>query len=361
MSQFFMRSFGWLPAVALAWAAGAPGAHAEPGTPERVPGAAADFSGVTLGGDLPEGDPNSVRLKALIDGTDGLAGMPGIVLVQRDSEDFARLHDVFVTRGYLATVVRDLSQRIKIPGNLRIVVGDCGEVNASYIPSERAIALCHEVIAYYADNFRALYPKDPERVGIATVSATTFSLLHELGHAFFDIFGLPNLGSEEDAADRIAALLLLEQGGPAIVQVMEGARGLQALGKLGAATWDVHAFGDQRFYNVACLVLGSTHRTDAILTGEDEFNEGRAGGCVREYDRARASLDLFLAPYRTAVAATPTPAPPLEPPAPAMPPVLRPLPELLPPQPQLNPLPQLRPMPWVDELAPRRSIPSASR
>jgi hypothetical protein len=344
MFQIFSRNFKWLSAMSLAWTVGPAAARAETSTPERVPGATADFSGVTLGGEMPDGDPSRAQLKALIDGTDGLSGMPGIVLVQRDSEDFARLHDVLVTKGYLATVVRDLHQRIKIPGNLRIVVGDCGEVNATYIPSERAIAICHEVIAYYADNFRALYPKDPERVGIATVSATTFSLLHELGHAFFDIFGLPNLGSEEDAADRIAALLLLEQGDPAIVQVMEGARGLQALGKLGAATWDVHAFGDQRFYNVACLVLGSTQRSDAILNGEDEFNEGRAPGCVREYDRARASLDLFLAPYRPALAAAPTPAPQPEPP-PAMRPVLLPLPELLPPAPQLKPLPQLRPLP----------------
>lgn len=344
MSRCFVRNSMWLSAMSLAWTVGVAGARAESGMPERVPGATADFSGVTLGGEIPEGDPNNTQLKALIDGSDGLSGMPGIVLVQRDSEDFARLHDVFVTKGYLATVVRDLSRRIQIPGNLRIIVGDCGEVNASYVPSERAIAICHEVIAYYADNFRALYPKDPERVGIATVSATTFSLLHELGHAFFHIFGLPNLGSEEDAADRIAALLLLEQGDTAITQVMEGARGLQALGKLGAATWDVHAFGDQRFYNVACLVLGSTHRTDAILTGEDDFNEGRARGCMREYDRARASLDLFLAPYRPAVAAT-TLAPPPEAPIPATRPVLRPLPELMQRQPQLMPLPQLQPLP----------------
>lgn len=266
--------------------------------PNDPTGGLADFSAVTLGA-VPVPDAQHTKLLALIDGSEAAkpaSGITYIAVAERDAK-YRRVHDLFVEGNYLMQAARVVEDRVNVPGGLRVIVGECGELNAVYVPSRRAVVVCHELIAHFADHFRAKYPGDAARVGRAVVSATVFAFFHELGHAFFDVFGLPNLGSEEDASDRIAALLMLELGVEAAQRTLEGAEGLLALAKLGdTPVWDVHGFGTQRFFNVACLVLGAAG-PNARLTGHDAFNRDRAPRCVGEYGQARASFDKMLAPH----------------------------------------------------------------
>lgn len=266
--------------------------------PDDPTGGLADFSGVTLGA-VPVPDAKHTKLLALIDGSEAAkpaSGITYIAVAERDAK-YRRVHDLFVEGNYLMRAARVVEDRVNVPGGLRVIVGECGELNAVYVPSRRAVVVCHELIAHFADHFRAKYPGDAVRVGRAVVSATVFAFFHELGHAFFDVFEFPNLGSEEDASDRIAALLMLELGVEAAQRTLEGAEGLLALAKLGdTPVWDVHGFGTQRFFNVACLVLGAAG-PNARLTGHDAFNRDRAPRCVGEHGQARASFDKMLAPH----------------------------------------------------------------
>lgn len=266
--------------------------------PNDPTGGLADFSGVTLGA-VPVPDAQHTRLLGLIDGTAAAkpeSGITYIAVAERDAR-FRRVHDLLVEGNYLMQAARVVQDRVKVPGGLRVITGECGELNAVYVPSRRAVVVCHELIAHFADHFRAKYPGDSVRVGRAVVSATVFAFFHELGHAFFDIFELANLGSEEDAADRIAGLLMLELGVDAAQRTLEGAEGLLALSKLGETpVWDVHGFGAQRFFNVACLVLGAAG-PQARLVGHDAFNRERAPRCVAEYGQARTSFDKMIGPH----------------------------------------------------------------
>lgn len=266
--------------------------------PSDPTGGLADFSGVTLGA-VPMPDARHTKLFALIDGSGSAkpdSGITYIASVEKDAK-YRRVHDLFVEGNYLMQAARVVEDRVKVPGGLRVIVGECGELNAVYVPSRRAVVVCHELIAHFADHFQAKFPGDSARVGRAVVSATVFAFFHELGHAFFDVFKFPNLGSEEDASDRIAALLMLELGVEAAQRTLEGAEGLLALAKLGdTPVWDVHGFGTQRFFNVACLVLGAAG-PQARLVGHDAFNRDRAPRCGAEYGQARASFDKMLGPH----------------------------------------------------------------
>jgi hypothetical protein len=288
-----MRS---LALLLLCWPSLALGQPAD--GPDDPTGGLADFTGVTLGA-LPVPDEQHSKLFALIDESAAAKPSTGILYIataQRDAR-FRRVHDLFVDGNYLMRAASVVEDYVKVPGGLRVIMGECGELNAVYVPSRRAVVVCHELVAHFADHFHTKFPGDKARVGRAVVSATVFAFFHELGHAFFDIFKFPNLGSEEDASDRIAALLMLELGIEAAQRTLEGAEGLLALAKLGEApAWDVHGFGPQRFFNAACLVLGAAG-PNARLTGHADFNRDRAPRCVGEYGRARASLDQMLRPH----------------------------------------------------------------
>ena len=243
--------------------------------------------------------PSTPKFFALIDGTNPSKPARGItyIAIGEQAGKYKRVHDVFTDGNYLMRAANVIESAIEVPGGLRVIMGECGELNALYVPSRRAVVICHELVAHFADHFRAKYTQNPERIGPAVVNATIFAFFHELGHAFFHIYDFPNLGSEEDAADRIAAMLLLEQGEAAAERTLEGAEGLLALAKLGAAPhWDVHGFGEQRFFNVACLVLGALG-PNARLVGQDDFNKNRAPTCSKEHAQAARSLDRFLAPF----------------------------------------------------------------
>lgn len=126
------------------------------------------------------------------------------------------------------------------------------------------------------------------------------TLLHEIAHALVSMYDLPVLGKEEDAADNLGTVVLVEylEGGGDIA--------LSASDMFGAESddievfeesdfWGEHSLDVQRYYAVLCHVYGSDPQTYSDLLSEsdtvdDEFLDEagllgaeRAEACVDEY------------------------------------------------------------------------------
>ncbi len=97
-----------------------------------------------------------------------------------------------------------------------------------------------------------------------------FILFHELGHGLVNLFDIPITGREEDAVDQFSALLLLETDPEGMTEIGTGlgvyalfgaeffnafALGPDELSKNVFA--DEHSLGQQRYYDLMCLVVGS--------------------------------------------------------------------------------------------------------
>src|SRR5439155_721153 len=85
----------------------------------------------------------------------------------------------------------------------------------------------------------------------APVGAVVFVLLHEISHALFDRLRVPILGREEDAADQLAAFMLLRAGEGVARRVLVGAAWMylhDAAGRMPDETdfSDVHGLDSQR-------------------------------------------------------------------------------------------------------------------
>lgn len=127
-----------------------------------------------------------------------------------------------------------------------------------------------------------------------------FVMLHELGHGLVDLYQIPVLGREEDAADRFATWWLSpdgqQDGTDAIAAVewwLASAQSSDAK-REELAWWDEHAIDEQRGYQIACLLYGSDPETMGPLAGRLNLPEERRETCIPEAARNAASWKAYL-------------------------------------------------------------------
>lgn len=129
------------------------------------------------------------------------------------------------------------------------------------------------------------------------------TLMHEIGHVLYNQYDLPLLAREEDAADALASVLLLEY-------VEDGATiALNAADMFGHESeayewydqsdfWSEHSLDIQRYYTTICHVYGSDPDRHEHLINDDYGLSGeRASGCQAEYERLSAGWLSILEPY----------------------------------------------------------------
>lgn len=129
------------------------------------------------------------------------------------------------------------------------------------------------------------------------------TLVHEVGHVLFSQYDLPLLAREEDAADALASVLLLEYAQDGARVVLNAARmfGLESETSSEieeADFWSEHSLDIQRYYTTLCHVYGSDPEVQARLVNEDYgLSAERAENCVNEYERIRKGWLAVLSPY----------------------------------------------------------------
>jgi hypothetical protein len=160
---------------------------------------------------------------------------------------------------------------LQLPHAFYLVARACKEPNAFYNPSNWRIEICYEMIELI--DKVAPSPNKPidgftrEEVVVGSFVGV---LIHEVGHAAFDMFNVPVFGREEDAADVMAAFLAVQFNKQVAHTVTRGFAYLwREVGRLGGdpKDWaeysDEHGASQQRYYNVLCIGCSRTSSTRA--------------------------------------------------------------------------------------------------
>ncbi len=191
---------------------------------------------------------------------------------------------------------------LRLPRTLRLKTKECGYNNAFYDPLEWSLNICYELVLDGEESA----PKTPTKEGItpedAVVGNLVDTLLHELGHAVFDILNIPVLGREEDAADQFSAFLMLQFGKDVARTGIKGAayyyiwsesqRGTRAF-----PFYDVHGTPQQRLYNYLCLGYGGEPAAFQDFVDMGFLPKSRADNCAREYAQVKASFAKTILPH----------------------------------------------------------------
>ena len=109
-------------------------------------------------------------------------------------------------------------------------------------------------------------------------------VLHEMAHALFDVLKVPVFGREEDAADKLAAFIMLQFGKDTAVRAL---RGSAWFFEASNRTWTGSDFSDvsgtesQRYYNYLCMALGGDRETFTPILRDTLLKTSRAVWCGR--------------------------------------------------------------------------------
>lgn len=145
------------------------------------------------------------------------------------------------------------------------------------------------------------------------VGNLAFVLLHEFGHAVIREFDVPLLGLEEDSADTIAAVALIDtdRDHPGAEPRLTSLLAMAALGNLLAwrtgieqssqdlAVWSQHSLSVRRFARLACLLYGSDVRRFQWVADAAKMPDIRADWCEDEFALARHGADWLIRTYGT--------------------------------------------------------------
>ena len=121
-------------------------------------------------------------------------------------------------------------------------------------------------------------------------------------HAVFDILKIPVFGREEDAADALAAFVLLQFGKDVARRTITGTAHfwstLAAGRKVDMSDFaNGHGLPGQRFFNVLCIAYGADRDLFNDFVQKGLLPLHRATGCEFEYRQVRFAYQQLIAPH----------------------------------------------------------------
>lgn len=237
---------------------------------------------------------------------------PGRIRIQYDppkNADLQALYDRLKDHQFLEKV-RQILSPLRLPEDLNIKTTECGVMNAWYRRdnSRPTVTICYELLKTISQSM----PKETTADGItpmdAAVGQAVWLVLHEVGHAVFDIFNVPIFGHSEDAADNFATYVMLQFGKQQAWRWINGAawawreyiadyRTNPVIQQQLIAFASNHGQPQERFYNLMCLAYGADSATFADLTKSGFLPPNRAPNCNYEYQTLVRAFRQDLEPH----------------------------------------------------------------
>ncbi|PIE39998.1 MAG: hypothetical protein CSA51_03045 [Gammaproteobacteria bacterium] len=140
-------------------------------------------------------------------------------------------------------------------------------------------------------------------IGEASSDILMHTIFHELAHAFIAMYGIPILGKEEDAADTLATILLIEyfSDGQDIALTAADFFAIESENREGGLQDEdfggEHSLDEQRHYSTLCYIYGSSPKEYAFLVEEGRLPKERSETCIDEYEEKVQNWSKLLEPY----------------------------------------------------------------
>jgi hypothetical protein len=203
----------------------------------------------------------------------------------------------------LEELAADINASLKLPVDIPLLGKQCDTANAYWSPDKKSVTICYEDADLSQQIFIKAGDKDPDTSAIGSEDATFY---HEAGHMAVTLYNLPITGREEDAADQLAAYILLTPGDNGKVDaenvqaVKDFARTFAAYAELKAQMGradnmaDEHSLDQQRVYNLVCWIYGSNPDANADLVSNGALPQERAQRCPDEWQKMSHAWSTLL-------------------------------------------------------------------
>jgi hypothetical protein len=188
-----------------------------------------------------------------------------------------------------------------LPADVTIAVRR-GTEPPSYDPDTHTITWTYGFVAQIATVLKQTHAaKGAEDLGTQLASIISFFTLHEIGHAFIDLYRLPVNGREEDAADGLATVLLTRATKQGAEYVFYAARFMRLIqhvqgGDL-ARFHDEHALSIRRSDDILCAIAGASAENMRHVASSGALSRERLARCPAEYQSKVKTWKALLSPH----------------------------------------------------------------
>ncbi|MDD9816635.1 MAG: DUF4344 domain-containing metallopeptidase [Gammaproteobacteria bacterium] len=135
-------------------------------------------------------------------------GETSLTLEIAPSKKFSEYASYVKSLNYFAPEIAYLNDKLVLPHDTNVRVGECGRANDLYYPDLHAIRICYEDIKEYVSTAHNLEYSDEDTHNYV-MSNLEFALYRGIGYALIDSFVPNNSGHREESADSFAAYLIL--------------------------------------------------------------------------------------------------------------------------------------------------------
>jgi len=208
--------------------------------------------------------------------------------------------------------IQTLLSPFRLPRPLTFRTAGCdGEINAWF--DKDAVTICYEYVDYVLEAATSRKRPDWVTETHAITGPMLDVFLHEGAHALFAYLDIPLLGREEDAADQVAAYILLSLGRQDTPQLIGGIvylylneAGISRFPKIGSKRLrlvdykhdaDVHSTPIQRMFNTLCLAYGASPDLFADVVKRGALPSERAEGCAEEFAQVDKAFRRLIQPH----------------------------------------------------------------
>jgi hypothetical protein len=214
-----------------------------------------------------------------------------------------RLRDLLIEARVLEQV-QEILGAFRLPKPLPISIEGCdGESDARFLYDEERIKICYE----YIEDIWKDAPAETTARGVSPIDAIVGPLadafFHEFGHALITLHKIPVLGSEENAADTMSAMLMLALAKGEARRLIMGAAywytdDLETAITLKPVEFSaIHSTPHQRFFNLVCIAYGAHEEMFGDLVEKGYLPEERAEDCKSEFQQAAHAFNVLIRPH----------------------------------------------------------------
>ena len=199
------------------------------------------------------------------------------------------------------TITSIINKNFMLSNALNITFSD--EDGPLFNPEKFEIIVPYHFIKIVQKQFKDdHYTETGVSINDATIDVLYHTLFHEIAHAFIAMFDLPIVGKEEDAADSLATLLLIDyfEDGQ---EISQSAADLFDLEGNDIETFEEadflgdHSLDIQRFYRTLCHIYGSDPTKYTLIAKDYEFTDEQKEICTSEFENVSRSWLRLLAPF----------------------------------------------------------------
>jgi hypothetical protein len=193
---------------------------------------------------------------------------------------------------------------LRLPKVLTVKLTQCGAETKPY-ESGGSVTICYELIRRISE-VTIQNTKDPNEQKLIMDGTFVQAVLHEVAYAVFDVLQVPIWGRESDAADRVAALTMMQFSDQVALTTIVGTAKFFEYSKRAWTGVDFADLGSpeaQRFYNYLCIAYGGDPLTFRFLAPRPgpskvaRLTEDRAPRCEGEYRQVQHAFDLRIMPF----------------------------------------------------------------